>query len=107
MVAEELKKLLSDHGVTEGEVISNYKNILEQAFASRQYGVAKNVNDTFAKMLHMDGGTVPNKPSLNAAAEDDDLMALLPKDINPDDIEDSEYIIDEQEAYESEIKTDY
>lgn len=107
MVAEELKKLLSDHGVTEGEVISNYKSILEQAFSCRQYGVAKNVNDTFAKMLQMDGGTVPNKPSLNSAAEDDDLLALLPKDINPDEIEDSEYIIDRQGSYESEVEADH
>ena len=58
-------------------------------------------------MLQMDGGTVPNKPSLNSATEDDDLLALLPKDINPDDIEDSEYIIDKEESYESEVKTDY
>lgn len=109
MVAEELKKLLSEHGITEGEVISNYQNIMEQAYTNRQFGVAKNINDTFAKMLNMEGGNVPNKPSLNGRAEDDDLMALLPTDDDVNSMNDADYIeeIDESKGYEYEQKSDY
>ena len=111
MVAEELKKLLSEHGITEGEVISNYKNIMEDAYNNRQFGVAKNVNDIFAKMLHMDGGTVPNKPALTGATADDDLAALLPSDESVDSMEemdDSEFIIENtEENFVYEPKSDY
>jgi phage pi2 protein 07 len=108
MIAEELKKLLSDYGVTEGDVINNYKNIMEQAYTNRQFGVAKNVNDMFAKMLNMDGSPVPNKPSLNGATEDDDLAALLPSDDDVESLDDAEYIIEQPtEEFEYEPKTDY
>lgn len=110
MVTEELKKLLSEHGITEGEVISNYQNIMEQAYNNRQFGVAKNINDTFAKMLNMEGGNVPNKPALNGRTEDDDLLSLLPSDEDVNklpEIDDSDYIIEDSEAYEYEQKSDY
>ena len=111
MVAEELKKLLSDHGITEGEVISNYKNIMEEAYTNRQFGVAKNVNDIFAKMLQMDGGSVPNKPALTSATADDDLAALLPSDESVDSMEemdDSEFIIENsEESLEYDSTTEY
>lgn len=107
MVAEELKKLLSEYGVTEGEVISNYKNIMEEAYTNRQFGVAKNVNDIFAKMLQMDGGRVPDRPALNNATEDDDLAALLPSDNDVEALDDAEYIEDNEEQFEYEPKSDY
>lgn len=107
MVADELKKLLSDYGVTEGEVIHNYKNIMEQAYNNRQFGVAKNVNDMFAKMLNMDGGPVPNKPSLNGATSDDDLAALLPTDDDVNSMDDADYIEENNEDFEYEPKSDY
>lgn len=107
MVAEELKKLLSDYGITEGEVISNYKNIMEEAYTNRQYGVAKNVNDIFAKMLQMDGGRVPDRPTLDGATPDDDLAALLPTDDDVNNFNDADYVEESDEDFEYEPKSDY
>ena len=83
MIEEELQRLFSDKGITEGSVIDNYKSIYEKAEAKEKpdLRVMKAVNDEFRDLLDMNPKPVPKTfyPIDESDADFDEMEAIAEK----------------------------